>query len=708
MAQHKKGKKKKQQFKMNFGGQPLKKTTYKPTKQQPRTVLQAKGNRNLIYGICIVVITLIVYCMSLSNGFVKNWDDGGYVVENKYIKELTAESVKDIFTPTTFYKGNYHPLTTLIYSVEYQMVGASPFLYHLINLLLHLINVLLVYQFIRLLSGRIEIAAITALLFGIHPMHVESVAWISELKDVLYTMFFLAAMISYLRYYYSKSGKKKYYINIVVFFILSLFSKSAAVALPVALLCVDYFLKRRFTWKLLLEKVPFFILSLAFGFTAILSQGEKDAIQDLTPMFSYVERLMISSYSLMIYFYKLIVPVDLSAMYPYPGFKDGKLPMLFYIAPAVIFIIALLVYFSKRLGRYIIFGVLFFLVTIALVLQLLPVGGAILAERYTYVPYIGLFFVIAKIVVDLNDKKSKIALKIKPVVNILLVVAILVYSYLSFERIKIWKNGEVLFTDLIRKNPNLPFAYNNRGYFYYKYQKNYDKALKDYTKTIELDNNFHRAFSNRGVLYFNTNEFEKAIADFSRALELKSNNTDALIGRANTYSSLKQYAQAIPDYDKYLLYKKDDKKAFLWRGTAKYHVEKLDEATVDFDRIITMDPNWDEGYYWKALVYIKQNEVQQALNNLDKAIKLNPMRSDAYTWRGILKKGLSELQDAIDDFTHAIKLNPNDVAAYVNRATTYYDIHKYYESYNDLLIARNTGYPVNEAFFMKVKVLAGR
>jgi len=683
--------------------------------------------KTTIYAIVIAVITLICYSSSINNDFTKNWDDGGYIIHNKPIHKISSENIKTIFT--IFYKGNYHPLTSLTYAVEYALVGESPALYHIDNLIIHLLNVLLVFWLIYLLSKRIEVAAIAALFFGIHPMHVESVAWISERKDVLYSFFFLSSIISYL--YYLKISKKsgckinfknKYYILSLLLFILSLLSKSAAVVLPVVLILTDYYVlpkylntkkydatgKRKIIYKTLIEKIPFFAFSFLFGILAILSQGSSNAIQDLTLIFSIPERLLIVCYSLMIYIYKLFAPINLSAMYAYPNRINRVLPTIYYIAPFFILLFTFLIYKSKKFNKDIIFGFLFFLITIILVLQLLPVGGAIMAERYVYIPYIGFFFIIGKTYTYVSDSKKKSISRFKNIFLVIIIAFSVMFFYLSKQRIKVWKNGEVLFTDIINKYPNLPFAYNNRGYYYYNYAKDYDKALKDYNKSISLDNSSHRAYSNRGVLYYNIGKYNLALKDFNKCLGLNKSNTDALIGRANTYSSLKKNKLALSDYNKYLIYKPEDTQAYIYRGISKYNMEKSDDAMIDFNKSLSIMPDNDEAYYWIGLNYFKKKDFKYAIKNLDKSLKLNSNRIGIYSWRGLAKYNLKLYKESISDYNMAIKNNPNDAASYVNRSVAYFKIKNYDKAFQDICAAGDLRYALDKAYFMKVKKMAGK
>lgn len=717
----------------------------------PKTPVTVRKNRNESYNKLYILIplllTIIVYSGSLNNGWIKNWDDGGYVTEGgsnnflsaKSIHTLKGEQIKEVFTE--FYKGNYHPLTTLFYAIEYRLVGDNTFLYHFNNLFFHLLNVFLVFIFLKLLTRRIEIAAIAAALFGIHPMHVESVAWISERKDVLYTFFFLISMIQYFYYYTRKEKKVRYYIFSLVAFFLSMMSKSAAVTLPVVLLLIDYYLKREWSWKMLYEKIPFFLLALAFGLTAIFSQDKAGAIQDITPLFSFFERLLLSSGATLTYIWKLFVPIDLVCMFPYPNRIAGHLPLFYYLAPIVLLLLAFLIYFSKKYNRDIIFGSLFFIVTISLVLQILPVGGALLAERYTYVPYIGFFLILGKGYIFSQESQNTFLKKIKILFPVILIAGTIVLSVMSYQRIEKWKDGKILFTDLISKYPNLPFAFSNRGYFnfsfgeeYYakEYKKfgypdakamAYDSALADYNKCLSADSTFHRGYSNRGVLYFNlaenskkngtiTNQvkldsiYQLAALDFTKALNYSGDNTDALIGRANTYSTLKNFKLALPDYDKYMLTIKNDAKAYIWRGTANFNLGNYKQAFNDFNTAVKLEPKNENALMWRGVSYYQEKNYQAAIADLSQSIKLNPDKSEPYSWRGLAYYGLKQLENAVNDYTQAITLNPNDAVSFVNRSQANYELGNYKQAFKDQCSAGDLHYALNKDFFFKLEALA--
>ncbi|HNW88397.1 MAG TPA: tetratricopeptide repeat protein [Bacteroidales bacterium] len=669
--------------------------------------MSATGSRKkeILFAAVIMLITLIVYIPSLSNDFIVNWDDGGYIHEHELVHELSWDNFKTIFNPTTFYKGNYHPLTTYFYALEYSMVGEHALLYHINNLLFHLLNVLLVFIFIKLISKRAEIAAFVALMFGIHPMHVESVAWISERKDVLYTFFFMLSLIQYFYYFTQKERRRKHYIFALVFFFLSLLSKSAAVALPVALFVVDYYLRRKLDLKLILEKLPFFALSIVVGLLAVFSQSEKGAIQDLTPMFTLFERLLIVCHSTMTYLWKLFVPVKLGAMYPYPGKPDGWFPLIYYIAPFVVLLFIALIVFSKKFGRHYIFGTLFFFVTIALVLQIVPVGGASMAERYTYVPYIGLFFILGKLYDNGLHGKSETLKRLRPLLHIIVALFVVFFSVLTWQRIGKWKNGEVLMRDLTRVYPYLPFAYNNLGYFYYHWEKDYDKALKEFSTAIKNDSLYYQAWSNRGVVYNNLEKHEEAVRDFTVCLGLNPEDNDGLIGKANSLSALLRFNEALPFYDHYLQKKPTDANAILKRGTAFVQLGRYKEALADLEKSKELKPDNYEVYYWLGLYYYKNGQYAAALENLDKSVSLNQKKSDIYSWRGLARYKMKQLDAAIADYNTAIQMNPNDAAAYVNRSVANFDKGNYLQAWEDINTAGRMNYPLDKPYFMKLQAI---
>ncbi|MFA6924142.1 MAG: tetratricopeptide repeat protein [Bacteroidales bacterium] len=644
----------------------------------------------------ILLLTAIGYIPIFQNALIDNWDDGVYITKNDIIKEL---NLKRLFT--AFYGGNYHPFIALFNALEYHFFKYNPVVYHFNNLLFHLLNAFLVFKLIETITKKNEVAIITALFFGIHPMHVESVAWAAERKDVLYTFFYLLALMSYIKYITVKEKNIKYFIYAFILIACSLFSKSAAVAFPLLLFLVDWFYKRKFNFKLILEKLPFFVLSLTFGIVALFSQKSAISTKDIGNLYAIWEKPFLACYAACLYFYKMFLPINLSAIYPYPNRTNGFLPILYYLSPLAVLIIAYFAYKSLKTTKYVVFGLLFFFITIILVLQILPVGGFIIAERYAYVPYIGTFLIVGIAYSNvLNSQKSK-AIQFRPVFTILLILFAFICVVLTFERTKVWKRGDTVFIDAVKNNP-VPMAYDNIGYYYYL-KKDYDKSYEYYSKCLSIDPNYHEALNMRGVVNFNLNKFNEAIVDYNKAIQLKPNDTASYIGRANSLSKINKFEEAIPDYNFYIKNKSKESDAYFYRGVAYFSTNRFNEAMSDFNMSLKIDPKNFQAYLKRGILFYKAGKLNEAINDMNEAEKLNPSSSEIYSWRGLIDYSMKNIEKAIEDYTKAIQYNPNDIAAYVNRAGAYQDLGKYYLAVKDAEKAKSMGFQLDVNYFSKSK-----
>jgi len=493
----------------------------------------------------ILFIAVIAFSNSIKNDFLTNWDDNTYIINNPQVKDFSWQGIKNIFS--NYQIGNYHPLTMLCYTVEYKLFGLNPKAFHFFNLFFHLLNIILVFQLVLLLSGRFETSIITSTLFAIHPMHVESVAWISETKDVLYSFYFLSTLICYILYL--KQGQQKYYIFSLLLFICSLLSKSAAVILPILLILFDYYLNKPFNKKMFFEKIPFFILSIILGFIALDSQSSSGAI-DLAPHYSLFDRLFIANYAVVIYLFKLFSPISLSAMYGYPIKADNLLPIIYYISPVFILSFVLLIIKSKSaLKKELIFGSLFFIITISLVLQILPFGRALIAERYTYIPYIGLFYMVGSFYSLINENKIDMKYNLKSYFQYILVSVVLIFSIVTWNRNKVWKNGYTLFSDVIEKDPNIGYAYFARAEAKDD-MHDYVGAITDFTKSIEFNPSFMDAYLNRGVMKHNLKDNKGAVEDFTKAITISPKNAALYMNRGICKLDLNLGKDACNDFQK--------------------------------------------------------------------------------------------------------------------------------------------------------------
>jgi protein O-mannosyl-transferase len=540
--------------------------------------LQTKKYISLQTGMlfCCIFLTFCVYIPSFSADFV-NWDDDDYVRLNNSIQSFA--NWKTLLTQPL--QGNYHPITMLSLALNYAISGNNAVSYHVLNVLLHLINVALVFLFTKeLTQGKLWIAFVTALLFGIHPMHVESVAWVSERKDVLYACFFLIGLVQYLDFI--RKNQTKYYLFTLFFFVLSLLSKPAAVIFPVVLLSIDLYKGREKLFQTYYEKIPFFLLSFVVGYLTYTAQQHEGALVDTT-VITWTNRFFFGFYGMMMYVWKAIYPLHLVTFYAFPDTSNG-LTVLYYISPIFSFFLLLLVLFTWKKYRFIAFGVIFYVVNLLLVLQFVSVGGAIIADRYTYIPYIGLFFIAGWAVEWLIDNHFHY---ISAIIGSILTITLLI---LCHQQVKVWDNGGTLWNQAIRYAPcarvyvnrALVFhenkelsqaiayyskaivlspedneAYCNRANIYLELHEE-GKALSDYRKSIALNAEYYAAWDNLGALYVHLFQNDSAIRCFNQAIELKENYKMPYYNRAVTFMDDERYDLALPDFEKYLLLNEKD------------------------------------------------------------------------------------------------------------------------------------------------------
>jgi hypothetical protein len=316
----------------------------------------------------IILFSLYAFFPAVNNGFT-NWDDPSLITDNPLIKNISAENIKRIFTETYF--ANYQPLHLLSYMLEYKFFGLNSSGYHWVSLLMHLINIFLVAYLARLISKNNFIALFTALFFAVTPMRVESVAWAAERKDMLYSMFFFISMIFYVQYL-RNNFKVKFLFLTFLFFTLSVFSKTMAVSLVPVLFLVDFYFNRKFSARMVLEKIPFILLAVVMGIVSVVSSKQAGSMDTEALGFSTLDRIFFACHNLLSYAAKLIYPYGLTAYYQYPD--PGPLQVKFYISAALILAAAVLIFLSLRKNKLLFFSAGYFVATVALVLMIIPVG----------------------------------------------------------------------------------------------------------------------------------------------------------------------------------------------------------------------------------------------------------------------------------------------------------------------------------------------
>lgn len=633
-----------------------------PAKNQGKTQSKSNSAKALIYfAVAAVVITYFCFSNAIKNDFT-NWDDPGYVIDNALVKSLSFDNIKAIFS--TYVMGNYHPLAVLSLAIDFHFHELDPHGFHATSVFLHLINVLLVFLFVYLFSRQVTIAFITALLFGIHPMHVESVSWVAERKDLLYLLFYMASLIAYILFVKKEKRKNLFYVASILLFIFSLLSKAQAVTLPVVLLLIDYYFHRKFDKNVILEKAPFFVLSIVMGIVAVLAQKESGAIADM-PTHAWYDRIFFASFSFINYIWKMVLPLNLSAYYPYPVKQGDLYPAVFYIAPIIALAVASLLLVFYRSRKFIVFGIGFYLVNIFLLLQLLPVGGSMMSERYTYLCYIGLFFIVGKSFDDVWNGVNQKPAKYK----YLFAAALLVYTgyigYKTIERNKVWNASDLLWTDVIRQHPEVVIAHNNRGSYYQKKEK-LDLALKDFNEALRLKPDYPEALINRSDIHRVQGRNDLAIADCNKAIEVDKNYSGAYMNRGIALCIIGKYDEAFRDFETVII--KDPKNANVYcnRGNLYDMRGELDSALADYSMAISLNANYPDAYYNRAKTYLRKQEYDKSLTDFNMAVQLKTKNPDVYFFRSEAHKAKGNYAAALQDVATAKQMGKLIDEAYMN------------------------------------------
>ena len=624
------------QINVNTG---VKKKPEKPV-GQPRAPKQKKITNARWMVALILVITFLAYIPVLHAGFV-SWDDGEYVLQNTFLKNSDLKSLL-----TTPMQGNIHPLTMFTLFINYLISRDNAWSYHLLNLIFHLINSVLVFRLSMSLSKNNTIISFTtAILFGIHPVHVESVAWVSERKDVLYGMFFLGGLITYTKYVDTNS-KKQYWLAIF-FFVLSLLSKPSAVVFPLAILCIDVLRKRKLNGKVLIEKIPFVSLSLAMGIITFFAQRQAGSFGKIHIDTS--NKILYGFYGIMMYIVKMIVPVNLSVFYPFPA-MNSKLPVEYYIAPVFFVALALAIYYSLKKNRVIAFGLLFYLVNLLLVLQFLPVGSAVIAQRYTYIPYIGLFFIVGWIIDRFTRGNMSKAWRI------IFPVALL-FAVLTWQQASAWYSSATLWDQAIKTEPSAK-AYAIRAMLLRK-EKNYDLAIEYFNRAIHLDTKDYELYSNRGNIYFDLKKPELAINDYRKALSMKPDFPEALDNMGAQFAILGQY----------------------------------DSSLIYITKAIKIKPDFKPAYSNSALTYMKLNRNEEAIRDWEKFLQFEPDAADVYNTIGSCYQAMGKYRESLVPINKAISMNPDPIF-YLNRSYSYNGLKELGSARKDALFAKQHGTPI--------------
>lgn len=630
------------------------------------------AKRNLFVYAILAAVTLAVYWQVSQFDFI-NYDDNVYITENGHIKSgITLDGLRWAFS--TKYFGLWNPLVWISFMLDYQLFGLNASGYHVINLILHILSALLLFWLFHRMTQSLWQSAFVAALFALHPLHVESVAWIAERKDVLSAFFWMLTLCLYV--YYTEKPVLKRYLPVTLTFILALLSKPMAVTLPVIMILLDFWpldrlhsrkaaiqeqvigpaaadkgkknqktMKETFPeniappvapvtpeqkiagfiplWQLR-EKAAFFILSAVVSVIAVFTPD--NASFQVIP---FEIRIINAPVSFLTYLEKTFFPHDMAVLYPVANHIAAWLVIA---AALLVILISVAVIMTAKRMPYLFVGWFWYAVTIFPVIGIIQIGRHLAADRYHYLPSIGIAVALAWGIPALM-KNGKTGKKILFPVGIAFLAFL---AFLAWRQCSYWRSSIELWSHALQVTENNDYAHNNLGTALSDAGK-LEEAVEHYDKAIALSSDDPDFINNRGNAYARMGRYEPAIADLNKAISLNPAYMKAYVNRGNAYAAAGQYQLAVKDYDEAVRMQPDSADAYYNRGCTYSETGRYDEAIKDFTRALGMDAG-----------YIK-----------------------AYTNRGAAYAAVGRLQDAIDDYSEAIRLKPDNIPAYYNRAIVY-------------------------------------
>jgi protein O-mannosyl-transferase len=585
-------------------------------------------NRRKLFVCLFLAITVIAIYWQVNHCDFVNYDDNVYLTENSHIKSgITTEGIRWAFT--TIHTGYWHPLTWLSYMLDYELFRLNPAGYHIVNLLFHIANSLLLFLILHRMTKALWQSAFVAAIFALHPLHVESVAWIAERKDVLSAFFWMLTMGSYVLYA-EKPGVKKYLLTLF-FFGLGLMAKPMLVTLPFVLLLLDYWPLRRLTigessvnehtqsekslntrskkkergrntkkpehvnktedqtrqrpaiGHIILEKVPFFVLSLASSIVTYIAQQKSGAVGSLQnyPLSTRIANAIVSYCG---YIGKIVWPEKLAVLYPYPG----MLPT-WQVIGAVLFLVITTSLIIRTVKRYpyLTTGWLWYLGTLVPVIGLVQVGVQAMADRYTYIPIIGVSIMVAWGVPELIKKwRYRYA-----ALATMTVIILCTLSFVAWKQVQYWQNSITLLKHTLEKTTNNPIMQNNLGNAL-EDEGRLDEAIAHYKEAVRIDPNLADSYNNIGLALTKRGRPDEAIPNFFKAIRINANHAAAHYNLGIVLASKGKLDEAIYHFRESIRIKPDYAKAYNNLGNALLLERKIDEAIDSYREALRLRPDY--------------------------------------------------------------------------------------------------------------------
>ena len=646
-----------------------------------------------LMAVLLVLVTITLYWPATSHDFV-NYDDDMYVKDNTHVTSgLTLENARWAFR--TDYAGNWHPVTWLSHMLDCQIFGLNPWGHHLTGVLLHALNAGLVFMWLRLMTGATWRSLLVAALFALHPLRVESVAWVSERKDVLSGCFGLLALIAYARYAQGRRQNAEcrmqkpatptahhapritfppstFYLLSLFFFALGLMSKPMLVTWPLVMLLLDYWPLRRmqnaaastthhvsrFTFHvsrttllpLLFEKIPFFILVALMSVVTLVAQQHGGAVMGAKslPVDARVGNALISYGR---YLGKLFWPADLAIYYPHPGqWPLGKV----VLAGGLILGISLLLFVTRRRTPVLLVGWLWFLATLIPVIGLVQVGGQAMADRYTYLPSLGVLILSVWGACELTRGWRHQVL-------VLLVAgggASLLCLALTRQQLGYWQNNETLFRQALEVTENNQIAHKSLGDALDKKGQT-DEAIAHFQEAIRLKPGYADVHNNLGNTLLKKGQADEAIAHFQEAIRLKPGYANAYNNFGNALLRKGQPGEAIRQYQEAIRLEPVDANTHYNLGNAFLKNGQPDEAIRQYQEAIRLKRDSPAAYYNLGIVFRMKGQPDEAIRQLQEAIRLKPDYAEAHSNLGTAFFQQGRADEAIRQYQEALRLKPD-------------------------------------------------
>ncbi|MBI3619337.1 tetratricopeptide repeat protein [Candidatus Peregrinibacteria bacterium] len=570
----------------------------------------------LLLAIALTGIALLVYGASLRNSFVE-FDDGVLIFKNPIVQGPTPTNVARAFT--SYDPELYIPLTFVSYQFDYLIGGLSPLLYHAHNLALHIANALIVFWLAMLLIRRKDLAVSCALLFLVHPLNAEAVAWAAARKDLQSAFFSLLAFGTYI--VFVRSEKRLWYRLSIAAFLLALLSKVTAILLPLLLLALDDVEGRRWSWKLVWEKTPYFLLSILFG---IIAYGGKTGAIGSATMLDY---MLLGGKSAVFTLQKFFVPAGLSVLYPYTAAITFSSPDLLFslLVTIALIVIAIL---SRRWTRSIFLCACIFFLTIAPSFGNVNKGDGFLdfyfaSDRYAYLPMIGLLLLLAygmKFLLERKNEQRMFPLFMKIPTAIIATI----FGVLAFRQSLVWANTETLFKNALAVYPNSHLAHNIVG-SYLRDEGNTEGALAQYQASIAIRPTA-RAWYNVGLIDVDKQLLPAAEQAFAQALALDSHHA----------------------------------RAHLNLGALLSAENNIDEAITHFEAAAASDPTLEAAFFNLGILYAKKEDLQSAITAFKQAVTIDSNDAEAWGRLAQVQTAIGDRSAAEESAKKALAIDPNE------------------------------------------------